>query len=105
MDRIDHSAVPAVQPTSAQPSPDAVSLERARLRADLTDALTGPAPYAEPSEDERDAQSYRHLRERIRATMTDPDRWDGDESEGCILAEYVEWLAAGQPDDDAEAER
>jgi hypothetical protein len=46
------------------------------------------------------AQMYRSLRAVIERTMTDPDRWDGDEDESFHLGRYVEWLAAGQPDDD-----
>jgi hypothetical protein len=48
------------------------------------------------------AQMYRSLRQVIEATIPadDYDRWDGDESEEVHLGRYVEWLAAGQPDDD-----
>ncbi|MDX2986534.1 hypothetical protein [Streptomyces caniscabiei] len=49
---------------------------------------------------EEAAQMYRSLRAVIERTMTDPDRWDGDEDESFHLGRYVEWLAAGQPDDD-----
>ncbi|MET7944244.1 hypothetical protein [Streptomyces sp. NPDC005302] len=44
------------------------------------------------------AQMYRSLRTVIERTMTEPDRWDGDEDESFHLARYVEWLAAGRPD-------
>ncbi|MFI8360772.1 hypothetical protein ACIGD1_11490 [Streptomyces sp. NPDC085612] len=47
-----------------------------------------------------DAQAYRHLVERIEATMSDPDQWDGDDAEVEIIARYVEWLAAGSPTED-----
>jgi hypothetical protein len=40
------------------------------------------------------AQMYRSLRPAIERTMTDPDRWDGDEDEAFHLARYVERLAA-----------
>ncbi|MGA6223502.1 hypothetical protein ACPESV_24590 [Streptomyces umbrinus] len=40
------------------------------------------------------AAMYRSLRPHIERTMTDPDRWDGDEDEAFHLARYVEWLAA-----------
>lgn len=40
------------------------------------------------------AQMYRSLRPVIERTMTDPDRWDGDEDESFHLGRYVEWLAA-----------
>ncbi|MGW6703545.1 hypothetical protein ACWGDE_01445 [Streptomyces sp. NPDC054956] len=46
------------------------------------------------------AVSYRQLVERIEATMTNPDQWDGDDAEVEILARYVEWLAAGSPMED-----
>lgn len=48
------------------------------------------------------AQMYRSLRTTIERTMAEPDRWDGDEDESFHLGRYVEWLAAGQPDDDGE---
>ncbi|MCG0066259.1 hypothetical protein L0F81_23705 [Streptomyces tricolor] len=49
-----------------------------------------------------DAQAYRTLRDAIVATMDDPNRWGNDEDEGTILARYVQWLADGRPDEDAE---
>lgn len=39
------------------------------------------------------AQMYRHLRPVIERTMTEPDRWDGDEDESFHLGRYVQWLA------------
>jgi hypothetical protein len=48
------------------------------------------------------ARAYRDLRDGIMATMTDPDRWDGDESEDTILLRYVQWLAAGRLAEDGE---
>ncbi|WP_399142246.1 hypothetical protein Q3A86_33320 [Streptomyces sp. NBUA17] len=41
-----------------------------------------------------DAQAYRRLADDVTATMPDPDRWDGDEDEGTILARYVRHIAA-----------
>jgi hypothetical protein len=51
-------------------------------------------------EDARDADSYRYLRDVISASMVNPDLWDGEDSEPYILAQYVRWLAAGQPVDE-----
>lgn len=64
-----------------------------------------PAPAAAPARslddpDRLDAEAYRYLRDQISATMTGPDVWDTDDSESYILAEYVKWLAAGQPVDE-----
>lgn len=55
---------------------------------------------ANPSKLVLNAVSYRLLVERIEATMTNPDQWDGDDAEVEILARYVEWLAAGSPTED-----
>ncbi|MCU8589354.1 hypothetical protein [Streptomyces sp. A13(2022)] len=41
-----------------------------------------------------DAQAYRRLADDVTATMPDPDRWDGDEDEGTVLARYVRHIAA-----------
>lgn len=41
-----------------------------------------------------DAQAYRGLVTTIECTMTDPDRWDGDDDEATILGRYIGWLAA-----------
>lgn len=49
---------------------------------------------------EEAAVMYRSLRPVIERTMAQPDRWDGDEDEAFHLGRYVQWLAAGQPDDD-----
>jgi hypothetical protein len=54
---------------------------------------------AERFEVQADAEAYRYLREQISATMADPNRWDGDDAEEYILAQYVRWLADGQPDE------
>lgn len=51
---------------------------------------------------EEAAQMYRHLRPVIERTMTDPDRWDGDEDEAFHLGRYVEWLAAERSETAAE---
>lgn len=55
-----------------------------------------------PSELVLNANAYRWLADAISNTMTDPDRWDGDEAEEAILARYVEWLAAGRAEHRAE---
>ncbi|MFF7335411.1 hypothetical protein [Streptomyces sp. NPDC008150] len=74
---------------------DALLAEVRRLRFRL-------AELGEQGPDDREtvseaAQMYRSLRTAIEQTMTEPDRWDGDEDESVHLARYVEWLAAGQP--------
>ncbi|MFD7661310.1 hypothetical protein [Streptomyces sp. NPDC059788] len=51
---------------------------------------------ADPSALVLDAESYRRLSEAITATMTDPNRWDGDDDEPEILTRYVPWLAEGR---------
>ncbi|MGW3330578.1 hypothetical protein ACWDF9_08560 [Streptomyces rubiginosohelvolus] len=40
------------------------------------------------------ADAYRWLRTVVEDTMTEPDRWDGDEAEVFHLGRYVQWLAA-----------
>ena len=66
--------------------------EAARLRFRL-------AELGDQGPDDREtvaeaAQMYRSLRAVIERTMTEPDRWDGDEDESFHLGRYVEWLAA-----------
>lgn len=56
-----------------------------------------------PSELVLNANAYRWLADAISNTMTDPDRWDGDEAEEAILARYVEWLAGERAEHRAEA--
>ena len=86
---------------SAHPAADAAAALLAEVRrlgfriAELGEQ--GPGDRETVSEA---AQIYRSLRTVIERTMTEPDRWDGDEDESFHLARYVEWLAAGQPDDD-----
>ncbi|MFF4479505.1 hypothetical protein ACFY1A_21145 [Streptomyces sp. NPDC001520] len=58
-----------------------------------------------PSELVLNANAYQWLADAIRSTMTDPDRWDGDEAEEAVLARYVQWLAAGRAARDAEVLR
>lgn len=49
---------------------------------------------ARATEKDPDAAAYRHLRDAILATMSDPDTWDGDDDEETILTRYVQQLAA-----------
>ena len=69
-------------------------------RAEVRRAILGDD--LNPSSLVLDAQAYRSLVTAIEATMADPNRWDGDEDEGTLLARYIEWLAAGQPGEDGE---
>ena len=68
----------------------ATETERAEIRAEVLDEQ-GPEDHETLAEA---AQMYRMLRPIIEATMTEPDRWDGDESEEFHLGRYVQWLAA-----------
>lgn len=55
---------------------------------------------ANPSSLVLEAGAYRYLSDGISATMADPDRWDGDDSEETILLRYVQHLAAARPSED-----
>jgi hypothetical protein len=91
-------AVLAVLPATTDQTAD-----RAAIRAEVLNEQ-GP----EDQETLADAAaSYRWLRPVIEATMTDSDRWDGDESEEVHLGRYVQWLAAQAqaPVTEAQAER
>lgn len=68
------------------------------LRTTLSRWRKLEAEQLNPAEETLDADAYRYLRDQIAATMTDD--WDGDEAESWILAQYVKWLAAGQPRDE-----
>lgn len=71
------------------------------LRAPNPDEIPAAVPARSLDDPDRlDAEAYRYLRDVISATMTGPDVWDTDDSESYILAEYVKWLAAGQPVDE-----
>ncbi|MER7507012.1 hypothetical protein ABTX82_01485 [Streptomyces lavendulae] len=70
---------------------------RAEIRARVEHEILGDE--LNPSTLLLNATAYRLLVERIEATMTAPDQWDGDDAEVEILARYVEWLAAGTPVD------
>ncbi|MYR46752.1 hypothetical protein [Streptomyces sp. SID5910] len=76
---------------------DAIDEHRAEIRREILGDDLNPSTLV------LDAQAYRALVTAIEATMADPNRWDGDEDEGTILARYVEWLAAGQPGEDEDA--
>lgn len=64
---------------------EGLSLDDAQRAAALAVVLT--------ENDHQDAWAYRWLRDEICKTMADPDSWDGDEAEECILARYVRHLA------------
>lgn len=64
---------------------EGLSLDDAQRAAALAVVLT--------ENDHQDAWAYRWLRDEICKTMADPDDWDGDESEECVLAKYVRHLA------------
>lgn len=83
---------------SKQRASDLVDAFRAEIRTRVEHELLGDE--ANPSKLVLNAISYRLLVERIEATMTNPDQWDGDDAEVEILARYVEWLAAGSPTED-----
>jgi hypothetical protein len=48
----------------------------------------------EPSETELFAHCYVLLRDALRDTMTDPDRWDGEDSEISMLLTYAKHLGS-----------
>lgn len=98
VDALTEALAAAVLPATTDQTAD-----RAAIRAEVLNEQ-GP----EDQETLADAAaSYRWLRPVIEATMTDSDRWDGDESEEVHLGRYVQWLAAQAqaPVTEAQAER
>ncbi|MEU0397972.1 hypothetical protein ABZ208_35505 [Streptomyces sp. NPDC006208] len=85
MVRTDRGSVTVWSPDEVR---DALDAHRAEARAEILGDELNPSSLA------LDAEAYRYLVDAIERTMTDPNRWDGDDDAGTILARYVEWLAA-----------
>ncbi|MEV8124066.1 hypothetical protein AB0P07_08125 [Streptomyces sp. NPDC085944] len=67
---------------------DVIDEQRAEVRREILGDDLNPSTLV------LDAQAYRRLADDVSATMPDPDRWDGDDDDGTILARYVRHLAA-----------
>ena len=66
---------------------DVIDEQRAAVRREILGDDLNPSTLV------LDAQAYRRLADDVSATMPDPDRWDGDDDEGTILARYVRHIA------------
>ncbi|MFZ3569936.1 hypothetical protein ACOKM5_23300 [Streptomyces sp. BH097] len=80
---------------SRDPGTEAITAQYELQQALVVASVAAPpvtAP-ADPAAEDPDATAYRHFRDAILATMTDPDAWDGDDDEETILARYVQTLS------------